>query len=44
MTDLDTEERGTILTWLWDHFGKELKKNSVKGLADWYRGKLLEKH
>ena len=40
--DVEKEELDYLKDRLWAHFGKEIKKRSTYGLAEWYKQQLME--
>ena len=41
-TDIETEDKERIKDLLWERYGRELKSKICRGLADWYKKKLME--
>jgi len=39
--DIEAEEIETIKTFLWEEFGKEILRTSIKGFPEWYKEQLL---
>lgn len=40
--DVATEEKSSIMEFLWSEFGKDVVNASVKGFAEWYKQRLLD--
>lgn len=40
--DIISEEKENIKEWLWNHFYREILRNSTRGLPEWYKKYLLE--